>query len=343
MRYNRLGGTGLMVSELCLGTMTFGGTSGMWARIGDLGQTEANALVARAFEAGINFIDTANVYGFGRSEEITGQALRDLGLRRDEVVLATKVLGRMGEGPNAAGASRKHILDQAEASLKRLGLDYVDLYQIHGVDPLTPVEETLAALDNLVTRGLARYIGVSNWPAWRVAKAIGISERRGLARVASLQSYYTVAGRDLEREIVPMLASEQVGLMVWSPLAGGLLSGKYARGANEGRRAEFDFPPVNGDRLPGVLEALGTVAERHGVSVARVALAWLLHQPCVTSVILGAKRPEQLDDNLGAADLELSAEDLATLDRASALPPEYPGWMIARQSDYRGAEPPRRA
>ncbi len=337
MRYNRLGGTGLMVSELCLGTMTFGGESGMWAQIGNLGQAEANALVGRAIDAGINFIDTANVYGFGRSEEITGQALRDLGLRRDDVVLATKVLGRMGEGPNASGASRKHILDQAEASLKRLGLDYIDLYQIHGVDPLTPVEETLAALDNLVTRGLVRYVGVSNWPAWRVAKAIGISERRESARIASLQSYYTIAGRDLEREIAPMLRSEGVGLMVWSPLAGGLLSGKYAKGANDGRRAEFDFPPVNRDRLPGVLEALGKVAEGHGVSVARVALAWLLHQPVVTSVILGAKRPEQLEDNLGAAELALTPKDLALLDAASALPSEYPGWMIERQTQWRAA------
>lgn len=343
MRYNNLGGSGLMVSELCLGTMTFGGGEGIWGQIGDLDQAGADELVKVALDAGINFIDTANVYGFGRSEEITGQALRNLGVARGDVVVATKVMGRMGEGVNAAGTSRKHIFDQVEGSLKRLGLDYIDLYQIHGVDPITPVEETLDALDAVVRSGRARYIGLSNWPAWMVAKAVGIAERKGLSRPRSLQSYYTVAGRDLEREIVPMLTSESVGLMVWSPLAGGLLSGKYAGGAAEGRRANFDFPPVNGERLPAVLEALRVVAEARGASVAQVALAWLLHQPVVSSVIVGAKRVGQLVDNLGAVDLMLSVEELRALDVASALPSEYPGWMLERQGGYRAAASVARA
>jgi len=334
MRYKPLGHTGLLVSELCLGTMTFGGQGDIWSKIGQLGQSESEALVRAALDGGINFIDTADVYSEGRSEEITGQALKNLGVPRSEVVLATKVFGRTSPGPNGAGASRGHILAGIEASLKRLGTDYVDLYQIHGTDPLTPVEETLEALDSLVRRGLVRYVGVSNWAAWRIAKAQEIAERRGFARLASLQAYYTIAGRDLEREIAPMLASEGVGLMVWSPLAGGLLSGKYDGNGNgaDGRRASFDFPPVDRGRLPGVLDALRSVAEAHGTTVARVALAWLLHQPAVTSVIVGANRPEQLADNLGAADLALSEDDLATLDTASALPGEYPGWMIERQA-----------
>lgn len=343
MRYNTLGGTGLLVSELCLGTMTFGGSDGIWGQIGNLDQEAATGLVRIALEAGINFIDTADVYAGGASEVITGQALRDLGVARSEVVVATKVFGRTSAGANGAGASAKHILDGAEASLRRLQLDHIDLYQIHGVDPLTPIEETLEALDQLVRRGLVRYVGVSNWPAWKVAKGIGISERLGLSRIRSLQSYYTIAGRDLEREIVPMLASEKVGLMVWSPLAGGLLSGKYADGGGAGRRATFDFPPVNGDRLPGVLAALRQVAEARGASVAQVALAWLLHQPVVTSVIVGAKRAEQLSDNIGACTVALTVEDLQLLDAASALPSEYPGWMLERQGANRTLDQTPRA
>ena len=304
MRYKPLGRTGLLVSELCLGTMTFGGAGELWSKIGRLGQNEAEALIRAALDAGINFIDTADVYSEGRSEEITGQALKNLGVPREEVVIATKVFGRTGPGPNGAGASRGHILDAVKASLRRLQLDHIDLYQIHGYDPLTPVEETLQALDQLVRQGLVRYVGVSNWAAWQVAKALGIAERRGLARIRSLQAYYTIAGRDLEREIVPMLHSEGVGLMVWSPLAGGLLSGKYdgEGAAADGRRASFDFPPVDRGRLPGVLDALRAVAAARGVTVAQVALAWLLHQPAVTSVIIGANRPDQLADNIAAAD-----------------------------------------
>jgi len=347
MRYNMLGQTGLLVSELCLGTMTFGGGEGIWNSIGDLQQKEADELVKASLDAGINFIDTANVYSNGRSEEITGQALRNLGVARHDVVIATKVFGRVGPGTNEAGASRYHILDQAKASLKRLQIDHIDLYQIHGFDQLTPIEETLRALDSLVTQGLVRYVGVSNWAAWQITKALGISERLNLTPIRSLQAYYTLAGRDLEREIVPALKSEKVGLMVWSPLAGGFLSGKYDRsnenGGGDGRRASFDFPPVDRPRAYDVIDAMRDVAKARGCTVAQVALAWLLHQSVVTTVIIGAKRPEQLKDNLGAVDVELTKDDLARLDEVSVLPREYPGWMLERQGAYRTSLNPRQA
>ena len=290
------------------------------------------------------------MYSEGRSEEITGRALKNLGVAREDVVVATKGFGRVGSapGPNRVGASRAHILAACKASLKRLGLDHVDLYQLHGFDALTPIEEMLEALDVLVRHGHVRYVGVSNWAAWQVAKALGIAERRHLAPPRSLQSYYTLAGRDLEREIVPMLLSEKVGLMVWSPLAGGLLSGKYDLGEEHdttqggGRRATFDFPPVERSRARAVVAALRAVAGEKGCTVAQAAIAWLLHQPVVTSVIVGAKRPDQLADNVGAVNVEFSRADLDRLDAASALPREYPGWMIERQSGLRPAQPPRR-
>ena len=348
MQINRLGDTGLFVSELCLGTMTFGGGGdSMWADIGKLQQADADALVRTAVEAGINFLDTADVYSEGQSEEITGQALRNLSLKRDEIVVATKAYGPTGEGANSRGASRYHLIDACKASLKRLQLDHIDLYQLHGFDPCTPVEETLRALDTLVQHGHVRYIGVSNWAAWQIAKALGVSARLNLHRFASLQAYYTVAGRDLEREIVPMLQSEGVGLMVWSPLAGGLLSGEYNRDGtstgSDNRRANFDFPPVDKDRAFDVIDAMRPIAERHGVSVAQIALAWLLHRPVVTSVIVGAKRVEQLEDNIAATRVVLTADDIAALEAASALPPEYPGWMFARQNYRNGQlnQPPR--
>lgn len=337
MRYRPLGPSGLLVSELCLGTMTFGGSDGIWGQIGQLGQDEADQLVRAALDAGINFIDTANVYAGGESERILGQSIRNLGVNRDDVVIATKVLGPMGEGPNARGASRAHILAQAKASLQRLQMDHVDLYQIHGFDPATPIVETLEALDILVKHGHVRYLGLSNWAAWQIVKAVGIAEARKLAPILSLQAYYTLVGRDLEREVVPMLRAEGLGLMVWSPLAGGFLSGKYAAGTNDGRRATFDFPPVNLERGDAVIAAMRPIAEAKGVSVAQVALAWLLHRPVVTSVIVGAKRIEQLQDNIRSTEVALSAEDLAALDAVSALPPEYPGWMLERQGQYRAA------
>jgi aryl-alcohol dehydrogenase-like predicted oxidoreductase len=339
MRYLPLGRTGLFVSELCLGTMTFGGSGEtMWARIGQLQQPEVDRLVGQAIDAGINFIDTANVYAGGVSEELTGQALKNLKTARDSVIVASKVFGEMGPGPNARGLSRGHIADAVKASLKRLQLDHLDLYQVHAFDPATPIEETVRALDDLVRQGWVRYVGASNWAAWQVMKALGIAEREHLSRFQSLQAYYTIAGRDLEREIVPMLRSEGVGLMVWSPLAGGLLSGKYGReqqGEAGSRRTAFDFPPVDKDRAWDVVDAMRPIAKAHDVSVAQVALGWLLHQPVVTTVIVGAKKPEQLADNIAATKLELSTEELARLDAVSKLPAEYPGWMFERQGEYR--------
>ncbi len=337
MRYRTLGPSGLLVSELCLGTMTFGGSDGMWGQIGQLRQDEANTLVKTAVDAGINFIDTANVYAGGESERILGQAVRNLGIPRDDVVIATKVLGVMGEGPNASGASRAHIMAQAKASLSRLQMDHIDLYQIHGFDPLTPITETLEALDTLVRQGHVRYIGLSNWAAWQIVKAVGIAEARKLAPILSLQAYYTLVGRDLEREIVPMLQAEGIGLMVWSPLAGGFLSGKYSDGntANDGRRARFNFPPVDLERGDAAIAVMREIASVKGCTVAQVGLAWLLYQPVVSSVIVGAKRIDQLQDNIRSTEVTLSAEDLAALDAVTKLPPEYPGWMLERQSQYR--------
>ena len=341
MRYNNLGNTGLFVSELCLGTMTFGG-AGMWTAIADVEQEGATGLVKAALDAGVNFIDTANVYSNGLSEQMTGRALRDLGVTRSDVIVATKAMGSMGEGVNDRGASRYHLLAQIDASLERLGLDHVDLYQIHGWDPATPIEQTLRALDDIVRSGRARYIGVSNWAAWQIMKSLGISRYEHLEPFVSLQAYYSLAGRDLEREIVPLLRAEGLGLMVWSPLAGGFLSGKYARDGdgNEGaggRRATFDFPPVDKDQAYDVIDVMREVAQARGCTVPQVALAWLLKQPAVSTVIIGAKRPDQLADNLGAVDVALTDEDMAKLDTASSLAPEYPGWMIERQGAYRGA------
>ncbi len=332
MKYKLLGKTGLKVSELCLGTMTFGGR-GMWTAIGTLPQEKVNALVKQSVEAGINFIDTANVYSEGLSERMTGKAIRDLGLKREDLVIATKVRGRMGEGPNDSGLSRKHILQQADESLARLEMDYIDLYQIHGFDALTPLEETLEALDRLVKSGKVRYIGCSNLAAWHIMKSLGISAERRLSSFISLQAYYTIAGRDLEREIVPLLTDQGLGLMVWSPLAGGLLSGKYSRkaGAKEGRRVNFDFPPVDKDRAFDIIDVMQDIAGGKKATVAQIALAWLLHQPWVTTVIIGANTPQQLTDNLNSADVILTDEELGRLDEVSKLPPEYPGWMIERQ------------
>ncbi len=337
MKYRLLGRTGLYVSEICLGTMTFGGR-GFWTAIGQLDQPACTALVAKAYESGINFFDTANVYSEGESERLFGQALKDAKIPRSEAIVATKVRGRMGPGVNAVGLSRGHILASVDESLGRLGTDYIDLYQIHGVDLLTPLDETMRALDDVVRAGKVRYIGCSNLMAWQIMKALGLAEARGWTRFESLQAYYSLAGRDLEREIVPLLESERVGLMVWSPLAGGLLSGKFKReagGPNDARRTIFDFPPVDRDHAFDILDVARPIADRYGVSVARVALAWLLAKPVVTSVIIGAKTVEQEADNIAASDLALDPADVAALDEASALRPEYPAWMVARQSENR--------
>ncbi len=344
MKYKQLGRTGLFVSEICLGTMTFGGNAdaGMWKAIGAVGQSDVDDIIGRAVGAGVNFIDTADVYSMGQSERLTGQALKNLNIARKDVVIATKVFGDVGKGPNDRGASRGHIMDSVTGSLQRLQTDYIDLYQIHGTDVVTPVEETLRALDDLVRQGHVRYIGVSNWQAWKIAKALGISEAKGFAKFETLQAYYSIAGRDLERDLGPLVAEEKLGLMVWSPLAGGLLSGKFGPGAPavEGaRRASFDFPPVDKDRAWACIAAMREIGDAHGTSVARVALAWLLAKPAVMSIIIGAKSVTQLEDNLAAVKLTLSAEEIAKLDAVSALPPEYPGWMVAFQGGSRWPKP----
>lgn len=337
MRMRKLGDSGLFVSELCFGAMTFGGIDGLWGQVGKLEQDEADALVRSALESGINFFDTANVYANGRSEIMLGRSLRNLGVSRDGVVIATKVASAMGEGPNMCGTSRRHVLSQCRASIQRLGLEHIDLYQIHAFDPTTPIEETLEALDVLVRAGDVRYIGLSNWAAWQIMKALGIGRARGLAPIVSLQAYYTLVGRDLEREIAPLLSSERVGLMVWSPLAGGYLTGKYSRGRDGagGRLDALDFPPIDRERGEPLIEVLEVIAHRHGATPGQIAIAWLLHQPVVTTVILGAKRVEQLSENVQATSIRLGDDDLGQLDAASRLPAEYPGWLLDRADDRR--------
>jgi aryl-alcohol dehydrogenase-like predicted oxidoreductase len=345
MRYKQLGNTGLFVSEICLGTMTFGGAGNLggtaWAAIGNVGQKDVSTLVARALEGGVNFIDTADMYSEGQAEKYLGQALKDIGVKRSDVVVATKAFARTGPGPNDAGASRGHLMDAVERSLERLGADHIDLYQIHGQDLVTPVEETVRALDDLVRRGLVRYVGCSNWQAWKIMQALGIADKRGWARMETVQAYYSIAGRGLEREIAPLMEDQKIGLLVWSPLAGGILSGKFGPGSSpEGtRRASFDFPPVDRERVWPIVEAMRQIGKAKGASPARVALAWVLSKPFVTSVIIGAKTLEQLDDNLAASKLTLSPEETARLDEISALPSEYPGWMIPRQNSGRRPDP----
>lgn len=341
MRYKPLGQTGLFVSELTLGAMTFGGGGGYWQAIGDLGLKDTEAMIGAALDGGVNMIDTADVYSDGKSEELVGAALKSLARPREQYVIATKVRGRVGPGVNQIGLSRAHILASIDGSLRRLGLDHVDLYQIHGFDPATPIEETVHALDDVVRSGKARYVGFSNLPAWLASKALTYAREHRLARFQSAQVYYSIAGRDIEREIAPMCQAENVAILPWSPLAGGLLSGKFdpdKKGPDDARRAKFDFPPVNMERLPKVLTALRGVAEQTGASVARVALAWMLTKPFVTSIIIGAKKREQLTDNLAATELALSADQVKALDDASALPIEYPGWMVQVQNarDPRG-------
>ncbi|MBT2189156.1 aldo/keto reductase [Sphingobium nicotianae] len=346
MRYNQLGRTGLLVSEFCLGAMSFGRDDAHWTGRGQGTQQAVDAVIKGALDAGVNFIDTANIYGQGSSEETLGQGLRNLGIAREDVVIATKVMGRMGPGVNAMGSSRLHIMDQVKESLRRLQTDHIDLYQVHGFDVLVPIEETIRALDDLVRQGHVRYVGCSNWAAWQIAKAHGISKAETLSRFESLQAYYSLVGRGLERQEAPMLLSEQVGLMVWSPLAGGFLSGRYTRdGGGEGRRSAFEFPPVDKDRAYDVIDAMRPIAQAHGASMPQIALAWLLHQRWVTSVIVGVRNVEQLQENLGAGDIALTPDELAALDAASKLPEEYPGWMQVMQRANRatppGAQPSR--
>lgn len=337
MRYRLLGRTGLYVSELCLGTMTFGG-KGFWEVIGKLSASETEVFIGTALDAGVNFIDTADVYSEGESEKHVGAALASLGRPRDQIIVATKVRGRTGPGPNEVGLSRGHIMSSVDASLRRLKLEYIDLYQIHGADLDTPIEETMRALDDVVRSGKVRYIGYCNMTAWQAMKAISYADAHDLVRFVSAQMYYSIAGRDIEREVVPLARDQGLAILPWSPLAGGLLSGKFdleKPGPEGARRTSYDFPPVDRERAKNVLSAMRAVSTAIGISVARVALAWLLTRPFVTSIIIGAKTREQLADNLAASDVQLTPEHVAQLDAASALSPEYPGWMVDRQDRNR--------
>src|SRR5919205_4565478 len=345
MRYRLLGRTGLKVSELCLGTMTFGTK---FFNIAALGQAGADEMVARSLEAGVNFFDTADVYSYGESEEILGRAIKNSGVDRDAVVIATKVRGAMTEAAQAGtgdinnvGLSRKHIMASCEASLRRLGMDYVDLYQVHGWDALTPVEETLRALDDLVRQGKVRYLGCSNWTARHLSKALAVAGGRGWERFVSLQAYYSLVGRDLEHELLPLCVEEGLGVLPWSPLSGGFLSGKYRRDdpSPEGaRRTNFQFPPIDEARGFDAVDALEEVAKQREASVAQTALAWLLARRGVASVIIGANKMSQLEDNLKAAGLRLSAEEVERLSATTAPPAMYPQWMVERQGAGRATK-----
>ncbi|MEV4813105.1 aldo/keto reductase [Micromonospora avicenniae] len=329
MKYRLLGRTGVWVSEISLGTMTFGGaTHPVWGSLGALGQEDVDRLVGTALDAGINFIDTADFYSDGESEDLLGQSLKQ---RRQDVVLATKLYSPTGAGPNHNGLSRLHVMRALENSLRRLRTDYIDLYQIHQFDHLTPIEETLSALDDAVRQGKVRYIGCANLAAWQISQALGISAKHNQAGFVSAQVYYSLLGRDIERELVPMAEAQGVGLTVWSPLAGGFLSGKVTRDgvtdAGSRHAAGYEFPPIDRERGHDVLDVVRAVAARHGVSPARVSLAWLLAQRAVTSVIVGARKAEQLVDNMAATELTLTEQDLAELDAVSALPTAYPNWI----------------
>jgi aryl-alcohol dehydrogenase-like predicted oxidoreductase len=330
MEYRQLGRSGLRVSVLTMGTMTFGG-HGAFANVGSTDVDEARRQVDMCLDAGVNMIDTADVYSAGRSEEIVGEVLKG---RRDDVLLATKVRMAMGPGPNDAGLSRHHIVSGCEASLRRLGTDHIDLYQVHEWDGVTPLEETLEALDSLVTAGKIRYVGASNYSGWQLMKALGIADRLGYERFVSQQIYYSLQARDAEYELVPAAIDQGLGILVWSPLAGGLLSGKYRRGTTppEGSRQLTDWnePPVHDqDKLYDTVDVLVDIADGHGVSAAQVALAYLLGRPAVTSLVIGARTSEQLADNLAAADLTLSEQERARLDEVSAMPLNYPYWHQA--------------
>ena len=331
MEYRALGKSGLRVSVLTMGTMTFGGRGG-FAQVGSTDVDQARRQVDMCLDAGINLIDTADVYSGGLAEDILGEVLRG---RRDDVLVATKVRMTMGRGPNNAGLSRHHIITGCEASLRRLGTDHIDLYQVHEWDGQTPLEETLRALDLLVQSGKVRYIGASNYAAWQLMKALGTSERLGLPQFVSQQIYYSLQGREAEYELVPLAVDQGLGILVWSPLAGGLLSGKYRRGRQppEGSRHLTDWgePPIyDQEGVYDIIEVLVKIAEQRGVSAAQVALAYTLAKPAVTSLVIGARSDEQLADNLAAADLTLSEDERAQLDAASAPPLLYPYWHQAK-------------
>ena len=344
MNYRLLGRTGLYVSEMCLGTMTYGGNEGIWGFIGNLGQKEVDRQIGLAWDMGVNFFDTANIYSYGDSEKLFGKAIKNNKIPRYKTIIATKVRGRIEDGPNEAGLSRKHILHQLDESLKRLGTDYIDLYQIHGPDPVTPMEETLRTLEDTIRSGKVRYIGISNHMAWQTMEALSISEKHGWNRFESIQAYYSIAGRELEREIIPLAKKQNLGIMVWSPLAGGFLTGKFSRdvkGPKGARRTDFDFPPVNKDLAFNCIDKMKIIAEKHNISIAQTALAWVLHQPGISTVIMGAKKENQLKENLEVSNIKLTEEDLNVLNEVSRIAPEYPGWMLPNW--YKNREPDAKA
>jgi len=336
VEYRTLGGSGLRVSVLTMGTMTFGGTGG-FGDVGSTGLVEARRQVDMCLDAGVNLIDTADVYSAGLSEEIVGEVLDG---RRDRALLATKVRMEMGEGPNDAGLSRHHVITGCEASLRRLRTDHIDLYQVHEWDGQTPLEETLEALDQLVSSGKVRYVGASNYTAWQLMKALGVAERTGLPRFVSQQIYYSLQAREAEYELIPLAVDQGLGVLVWSPLAGGLLSGKYRRDheAPAGSRQLTDWgePPVyDQEGLYDIIEALVGIGAEHGVSAAQVALAYTLDKPAVTSLVIGARTSEQLADNLAAASLTLAESERELLDKISSPPLIYPYWHQARTASDR--------
>jgi aryl-alcohol dehydrogenase-like predicted oxidoreductase len=340
MKYNVLGNTGVLVSELCLGTMTFGG-KGYWEAVGKVAQEEVNQIVKTSVDDGINFIDTANAYSEGLSETMLGEALIKLGIARQELVIATKVRLRMGQGANQVGLSRLHIMDAVNESLQRLQMSHIDLLYIHGVDPMTPLEETMRGLEDVVRSGKVRYIGVSNHPAWMVMKANCHPEKMGWTKFVASQNYYSIASREIEREIIPMALSESIAIMPWSPLAGGFLSGKFTRNnevAGNSRRDAFDFPPIDKLKAYDIIDVMSEIGKSLNVSVATVALNWVIKQPGVTSTIIGAKNLEQLNDNIAAVSLQLTAEEIKQLNEVSVLASEYPGWMVNRQLQGRFPE-----
>ena len=337
MKYNYFGHTGLVVSELCFGTMTFGG-KGYWEAIGALEQQVSTGLIKLAVDSGINFIDTANVYSYGESEKQLGAAIKSLGLNRQDLVIATKVRGRMDKEVNNVGLSRAHIFRSVDESLQRLQMDHIDILYGHGVDPYTPIEETMRAFNDVVVAGKVRYVAICNWPAWMVMKAQGIAAKHGWNKFEGLQYYYSLAGRDVEREVLPMALDQKLAVMPWSPLAGGFLSGKYTRNqekAGNSRRDNFDFPPINKEKAYDIIDVLIAIGKQYNVSAAQIALAWVRLQSPVTSTIIGAKNENQLKDNLKSIEINLSADDLKKIDEVSALPKEYPGWMVERQSQDR--------
>lgn len=338
MKYNLLGNTGVSVSELCFGTMTFGG-KGHWEAMGKVQQQEVNELMKIAVDAGINFIDTANVYSFGLSEQLLGESLKQTGISRHDLIIASKVRGKMGEGVNQKGLSRFHVFQSVDESLKRMQLDHLDILYVHGADFTVPVEQIMQTLHDVVQTGKARYIAVCNWPAWMVMKALGIARLHSWHEFIGLQYFYAIAGRDAENDVIPLGLDQNLAFMPWSPLAGGFLSGKFTRNqtntGGESRRDTFDFPIIDKNRTYDIIDVLIRMGQNYNVSAAEIALAWVRQQPGVTSTIIGAKRPDQLQSNIHSTTFMLTPEELKELDEISKPNPVYPNWMV----DYQNGKP----